>query len=287
MKTKFSIKAVAALLAMAATPNVFAALALSSQSDAANGNGSDLMFFVVNFDTNQSYVRDLGLRGNQFLPTSNPTATDGFNYDIGAAAPVGTTTYPGLYNSTSNQAAGYTIKWSDQALPGLFGGNFSSARTGWGIIAAGSNYALTTSTNFDTGTATPADGNTIKAQLNSFAPSVNAATPGAPDVLQNTFFFTANGGDPANALGMSFLLNPTALNFTTFANVGGSENFYRMNTTGSALVSTQYAGLFSLNSDGVLTYSVAAVPEPSGLVLATLSATALAVVSATGAKRKW
>src|SRR5262249_3372059 len=126
---KLAFKAIAAAIALAGAPNAFAAMALSGQADVNNGQGADLLFFVYNTDTNQSYVRDLGVRAGRFGPTSNPVPTSGFTYDISTPAPNGTSTFPGLYNSTSNQTPGYNVSWTDSTLASLFGGSFTSANT--------------------------------------------------------------------------------------------------------------------------------------------------------------
>ena len=267
---KMVTKVVAAAIALAATQGAFAAMTTSGQASIApNGGGSELLFWVYNVDTGESYVRDLGVRVTDFAPNSTSVPTSGYTYDIGTAAPNGTSSFPGLYASTPPGVndPGYNVHWSDSTLQGLFGQSFTSIGTTWGVVAAssvaGGSRSLITSNDAAILSATNADGQTIKGQLDGFIGSFNAAPGVDPNILANSKATTNLLADPFNAGNLVGALATPALSFSNGSNVGVSQSFYSIANGASGGLQATYAGLWSLNSDGLLTYEVAAVPEAS------------------------
>jgi hypothetical protein len=147
--------------------------------------------------------------------------------------------------------------------------SFDSASTTWGIFAAsatsGGSRSLVSS--IDPGllaNAQNSDGQTIKTGVDTFIGSFNgcgAACGIQADVLTNQKG-TSNTGDLSQPWNIGNLSVP-GLNFTYGANVGTSQSFYSIPNTASGGTTAAYGGLWSLNSAGVLTYAVTAVPEPS------------------------
>jgi hypothetical protein len=269
---KMSMKIVAAALALAAAANgAYAGMTVSAQGNTGtNGAGSELLFWVYNIETSQSYVRDLGVRVTNFAPNSTSVPTDGTTYDFATAAPVGGNSFPAGYSSTPPgvNTPGYDVHWTDQSLVSFFGqSSFDSANTTWGIFAASatSGGARSLVSSIDTGVLTNAqnsDGQTIKTGVDTFIGSFNGcgATCGIQaDVLTNQKGTSTDLSQPWNIGNISV----PGLNFTYGANVGTSQSFYSISNTASGGTNSAYAGLWSLNSAGVLTYEVAAVPEPS------------------------
>ena len=266
---KMATKVIVAAIALAASHSALAAMTVSTQANVApNGSGSELLFWVYNVNTSESYVRDLGVRVTNFAPNSTSVPTSGYTYDIGTVAPNGTSSFPGLYGATPPGVndAGYNVHWSDSTLVSFFGtSDFLSSGTTWGVVAAssvaGGSRSLISSNDPLISSATSSDGLTIKGNLDTFIGSFNSAPGIDPNILTNG---KATSTTLSDAFNFGNLQGPLSLlPFTNGANVGVSQSFYSIANGATGGVQATYAGLWSLNSGGLLTYEVAAIPEAS------------------------
>ena len=270
---KLAMKVLATAVVLAATHNAFATMAISTDpADSPNGTGSELLFWVqyVNPASGNvsSYVRDLGVRVTNFVPGGASVPTSGYTYDILTAAPNGSNSFPGLYASTPPGVndAGYNVHWSDSSLVNFFGStNFTSPDTTWGVMAAsavaGGSRSLVTSNDPAVLAATNSDGQNIKGNVDTFIGSFNASPTASGTVIRQNVAQTST--TLSDAYNVGNLLGSLSLTFTTGANVGTPESFYSIANGASGAIQNIYAGMWSLNSDGLLTYQVAAVPEAS------------------------
>ncbi|MBT9460143.1 MAG: PEP-CTERM sorting domain-containing protein [Rugosibacter sp.] len=258
---KLKMKLMAAAVALAASAGANAAM-----DNFASGNGS-LAFVALDFTGAPiSVMMDLDFNVDSFLP---------------AAMSASGTTIQWNFNTNSltvnGIASGSTqTNWSN-AL-GSFSAVAQSAETKWGVIG-GDSISLSGSTTQIRYLSTAAPGTTLatmqgqtKSNLSGFA-GVDALY-NANNLLQ-----TAENGSTASS-GQAWVGDGGSFgnagkwqnksSWVTWANVGETADFYMADgnngiSSTRALI-TPYAGEFTYAA-GVLTYAVAAVPEPSEYAL--------------------
>ncbi|MGB4766238.1 MAG: PEP-CTERM sorting domain-containing protein [Rugosibacter sp.] len=262
---KLKMKLMAAAVALAASAGANAAM------DTMLSGNSSLAFIALDSTGSPiSMVMDLGINLTDFLPTavaSNAGYNAVWNFNTN------TRTVNGVA-----QAGDYA--WSN-ALS-TFYGTGQNAETKWGVIAGDS---LSDNVNGDqrfmttTNTALATIQQQSKANLSGFSTSDSVFTQ---NNLLPSHTTNAEGGSTATSgtayVGQSFGTAGKWANKATFvalAAEGVAQNFYMLDTndgiaSNKALVTqfanSQNAATFSY-ANGILTYSVAAVPEPSEYAL--------------------
>lgn len=250
-----------------------AAVALAAASGAANaamdryvtGNGS-LAFIALDFTGSPiSVMMDLDYNVDSFLPTAMSTPGATIQWDFGA----NTLTVNGVASASTQ------TNWSS-ALSS-FNAIAQSAETKWGVIA-GDSQSLSGSTTpirylstTTPGTALSTLQGTTKSALSNFATtdqlfnsnnllqtSTNGSSATSGDAYVGGVYFGTAGKWKNNTV------------WSAYANEGQTADFYMLDgnngiSSTKALV-TPYAGDFTYAA-GVLTYTVAAVPEPSEYAL--------------------
>lgn len=265
-------------LAVAVTLAVAAGSAHAKIATGATGNG-ELFLSVWDRVGVQSYVRDLGIRVNDFGTLNAPTQT--------LAA-------PGSFVSFVDSAAGFSQSWATDATWATFTAGKTAAEIAdfrydvYGLDTNGTSVTqglrYLTTTNADLSWATTPLNNQFNSQVTAFSlvngylDKINAddtqsvgqgddstngsgiftsgqAYMGAGNKLTNwagkaTFDTSATVG---TALDFYYITRgSTAANGST-SNVGEAVNYQYGNAAGNAT--------FLLANDGTLTYQVAAVPE--------------------------
>lgn len=239
----------------------FASGAQADIATAASGDGS--LYASVSNGATSSAVFDLGFVLSQFLPTVVSDAA-------------GTTYTWNLDTSvTSNSAAGTVVDY------GTVWDTFAATVTDWSTIvfdvsagdssgnSSGSDRYLTTSVDgVDMITSTNNLGlSSFGSQTDPYLTAANAVDTGAANGASfadgtgstgSTVIYADGKGDSWASFG----------SWDTTQTVGTSVDFYYVNSTGStlsaagsAIAATDYAGTWLLDQNGVLTYSVPAVPE--------------------------
>lgn len=254
---KLKMKLMAAAVALAASAGANAAM-----DNIQSGNSSLAFIALDSVGTPISMMMDLDFNLNSFLPTAMSAPGTTIQWNFGA----NTLTVNGvLSNSTQTN-------WSG-AL-GSFNAIAQTTETKWGVIA-GDSATTRYLTTVVAGTPIGTVDNTTKFNLTQFSLVDNLY--GAQNLLQvgGINGSTASSGD--GYVGLTYGLgtsssrgwqNKIATSVVTLANYGSNADFYMYDTTGPliAAATTPYAGTFSYDA-GVLTYSVAAVPEPSEYAL--------------------
>lgn len=247
-----------AALALAATTLAGSAFA-ATLADGTTGNGS-LILNVYDATTKVSYVKDTGLRLNDFTGTSN------LSFDLSGDA--NWTTF--LANTAAGDYVRYNVvAWSDVNSPL----NFKALTT----TNAPATQGSTTSGNVGFTT-----NNQLKQATAGENPFINALSNGPvndplnPNPAHDSAFVTQASFSPGY-FGDSFQDTwNTKFSFDTTADIGTSLNVYKLSLNGTANLSkvliTSYSGQWDLSKAGALTYTVPGtpptVPEPSSLVLA-------------------
>ena len=236
---KTNLKALVAAVALCAAGGANAAIDLGSTGF---GDNSELFLSAWDPVAQVSYVRDLGIHFEDFLATGQ--------------------------NSSNNWQGSDNSGWS------VFGANTSNVR--WNVVGInaftsdGSNYLTygymtttndtaaniesTTNSNFPTAFDNPI-GN-----AKNFIASVNGSDTTASD---NNTTTSAVIGAPDNASNQYWGNNfGNSTGYTNDTGLGSSMAFYQVayNANTDGVVANQLAGLFSLASDGTLTYTVGGVP---------------------------
>ncbi len=243
------------------------ALAVAGQANAAV-TASDLILSVWDTNTNTSYTLDTGIAMSTFTAGVTGTAST-----LAAASPYasGTTTL-----ATSAALASY--------LSGISSADYAAGDVQWNVVATNGSASrkfngtqvLTTSndTNIVGGVSGTILSSSVKASVVTYA---GAAT-------NNAVYVSTATNDPAYAGSTVFGANfGTNTNFSNVAAPGSkpftsSLGFFYLtpastSTTANALVAqfgaANTAGVDTLNlsSAGTLSYTVAAVPEPSDWLL--------------------
>lgn len=268
MKSAFAIKTLAASVALG-----FASHASAVFEIPATGNGS-LVFSAWDatstIDSSRTFTQTLNVLINDFLPSQVGVGQPGDNPNPGNKTPVGgltqSFTLDSLFGTTFAGVAPGNIRWNvfggdslnNAALPGT--GLQRMVVTG-GVAPTGSNSALNVSTQ---------NGDTYIGTL------VGSYGCGSADSCNDPAFGTLGfAGDQntwGNRIGQAL---PTGNNITA-AGYGTSFFYYvQQNTAGGSATPfslTPFANAagqatWSLDPAGTLTYSIAAVPEPSTWVM--------------------
>ncbi|MDO8294100.1 MAG: PEP-CTERM sorting domain-containing protein [Gallionella sp.] len=257
---KLKMKLMAAAVALAASAGANAAM-----DNFTSGNGS-LAFIALDFTGSPiSVMMDLDFNVDSFLPTAMSAPGTTIQWNFGA----NTLTVNGV-------ASGSTQTNWNNALTS-FNAVAQTAETKWGVIAGDS---LGDGTPGDTrylstaapGTTLATMQNQTKANLAGFSAvkdlydgnnSLQATENGS--TATSGFAWVGDGGSFGNA---GKWRNKSS--WVTWADVGQTADFYMADTNNGisstrALI-TPYAGDFTYAA-GVLTYAVAAVPEPSEYAL--------------------
>jgi len=243
------------------------ALAVAGQANAGINAGSstalsDLVLTVTDATTSSVFVEDLGVAGSTF--TAGVTGTTATTVAAASVYAAGSTTVLG---STADEAA----------LASFLSGTAATDAVSWNVSASqsGATGGFNTSALLTTSSAglTPVTG-----QGNT--PFKNLETQ------QSTYFGLANGlaGTATSVVGTTAALSPAGgvqaplLSVAgTTAAVGTSMNFLFGTPSSTSTVakaagaqfvnSAGLADTVTLASNGVLTYTVAAVPEPGEWML--------------------
>lgn len=258
---KLKMKLMAAAVALAASAGANAGMA-----NFATGNSSLAFIALDSVGTPISMMMDLDFNLNSFLPAAMSTPGTTIQWNFGA-------------NSlTVNGVASGSTQTNWSGALGSFNALAQTADTRWGVIAGDS---LTTRylTTVVAGTPITTVDNTTKGNLTQFNSVDNmVSNQSNAQNAAGTNGSTASSG--TGYVGQSFGLGTTlsrgwqnniATGVVTLAGYGNNADFYLYDTTspggGTAPAKvTPYAGIFNYNA-GVLTYSVAAVPEPSEYAL--------------------
>lgn len=240
MKFSFKQKVLAAAVAMTCAGAANAAI-----------QSQELILFLSNGSTN-SATFDLGVAFSQLTPSFNGTVT--WNLATG-----------GVSGTPGSTSLSYGNVWSGAAF---------SATTQWGVFGIDTTASDLANTSLDS-----------QALIGSSDSDANVDAA-AQAVQTNYVNLLNNAGSHASAANGAFLsTGGLELHQNGFGDQGryrlntpytinqigdGSMSFYKVayNLAGGPAVVTKYPGSFSLNAAaGTLTYSVAAVPEPSTYVL--------------------
>jgi hypothetical protein len=260
---KLKMKLMAAAVALAASAGANAAM-----DNFMSGNGSLAFIALDSTGSPISMMMDLDFNLDSFLPTamSAPGTTIQWNFNTnsltvnGVASSSTQTNWSGALTSFNSAAQVADTKW------GVIAGDSS---TDGGFLVDIARYASTAKP----GTTLATMQGQTEANLYGFA---------GVDILfnQNNLLQTSSNGSTAasgNAyVGQSFGITSVGgkwrnkASFDAYSNVGDTANFYMLDERDGigatkALV-TPYAGNFTYAA-GVLTYAVAAVPEPSEYAL--------------------
>ncbi len=262
---KLKMKLMAAAVALAATTGANAATA-GSMDNFQSGNSSLAFIALDSVGSPISMMMDLDFNLNSFLPTAMSAPGTTIQWNFGA----NTLTVNGIASASTQ------TNWSG-AL-GSFNALAQTADTKWGVIA-GDSATTRYLTTVVAGTPITTVDNTTKSNLGSFSlVDLMVNDQGNAQQLAGTNGSTASSGN--GYVGQTYGLgtsasrgwqNRIATSVVTLANVGSNADFYLYDTTspGGGIApakATPYAGIFNYNA-GVLTYSVAAVPEPSEYAL--------------------
>lgn len=289
---KFALKLIAASLALAAAGQASATIA--DQTTPGTTGGPEMFLAVWDSVAQKSYVRDLGVHFNDFLPAAGLGTTTGFSSQLdktslgnvitSTAAPVaGTVGFTAGFGATptvalgSVLASGYTLNFAADPLLASFLGTAGSLSTSlqWMVGAfdgtangvVNSKRALTTSNgavalsnsvlgNFGSGSAGYITANNGIATMGATTAQNGSAV--ADKATGGSAYFDAAGA-PMSTWGGNSSFNDTAA-------VGTAQKFWYLGLSSSngpdQAIVQQYTGAsWNLDTSGNLTYTVAAVPE--------------------------
>ncbi|GBL45124.1 hypothetical protein SFMTTN_0928 [Sulfuriferula multivorans] len=285
MNMKFAFTVIAASLALASAGQANATIA--GQDTAGNIGGPEMFLAVWDSVAQKSYIRDLGVHFNDFLPAASLGITSGLaskqdKTSLGTsisstAAPVAGTVAFGATPSIvagSVLTSGYSLSFAADPLLASFLGTAGSLstslqwmvgaydNTGTGLVNG--QRALTTSngavaisnsvlSNFSSGSAPYITAN------NGLMPSGDAANGSATAVKADGDTYFDAAGSPMSSWGG----NST---FPVTAAVGTSQKFWYLgvsstNGPDAAGVTPFTNASWKLDTAGNLAYTVAAVPE--------------------------
>lgn len=268
---KLAIKGIVVALGAMAGSQAHATVAL--------GNNAELFLSVFDPTSEKSYMRDLGVTLPNFLPNSATRPTDGAAFAFGAAP---------TYQSGSVLAAGYGFSFAlDPVLTTFLAQSAAHLEDLVWNIGALDNSSLGNPTKILT--TTNATAASIAAMTNSnYNQAINSAGPPSYVTTSNTLG-THPGGIAVNGSNTAVAANGLAYfptiygsnlgsfaSFSTTAGLGGSLSSYIISSSGAVLTDPVAAaafrdaageGIWSLSDAGVLSYSVAAIPEPGTYAL--------------------
>lgn len=255
------IKLMAAAVAMAASAG-----ASADMSTIASGNSSLAFIALDSVGSPISVMMDLRYTLDQFLPSLATTNAGSIQWNFN--------TNSLLVNGVAQSG---NFSWSDNLAS--FNANAQVGETKWAVIA-GDSLSTASSTSpiryLSTSTAalSTVDNQTL-ANLANFTGQNLLYT--ANNLVQTDGVVDGSTATSGQAyVGQTFGTagtwgNRTTGSWSAYANVGASQNFYSLFGTpavGAPTLATvsQYAGTFSYDA-GVLTYAVAAVPEPESFAM--------------------
>lgn len=257
---KLKMKLMAAAVALAASAGAHA----TGMDNFQSGNSSLAFIALDSVDSPISMMMDLDFNLNSFLPAAMSAPGTTIQWNFGA----NTLTVNGVASASTQ------TNWSG-ALSS-FNGVAQTADTKWGVIA-GDSATTRYLTTVVAGTPIGTVDNTTKGNLTQFSlPDSMINNQSTAQNIAGTNGSTASSG--SGYVGTGFLgtsnrgwKDKIATGVVTLADVGSNADFYMYDTTSpgggtSAAKATPYAGIFNYNA-GVLTYSVAAIPEPSEYAL--------------------
>lgn len=275
MNFKFNtlVAAVAVLAAGAAQAQLSSPGNGVTASNAANG--SLTFVFVDNIGSPISFEANLKYNLMDFLPSSaitknnqlNPTGTIVWDFkndtlNVAGSNVAGTYNWSSVFNAIGNSAQAGDLQW------GVYAADNNGNTTAGATNPARRNLAVTLAAGTDTTTVTTQKMGSATGIINTYTTILNA------EVAPNTIG-TGIGAASASS-GNAYLLGGSSSPGTTlnggvtfnylFAN-NTSANFALLTSTATstqAAVNTAYDGVFNFDyAAGTLTYTVAAVPEPS------------------------
>lgn len=255
------IKLMAAAVAMAASAG-----ASADMSTIASGNSSLAFIALDSVGSPISVMMDLRYTLDQFLPSLATTNAGSIQWNFN--------TNSLLVNGVAQSG---NFSWSDNLAS--FNANAQVGETKWAVIA-GDSLSTASSTSpiryLSTSTAalSTVDNQTL-ANLANFTGQNLLYT--ANNLVQTDGVVDGSTATSGQAyVGQTFGTagtwgNRTTGSWSAYANIGASQNFYSLFGTpavGAPTLATvsQYAGTFSYDA-GVLTYAVAAVPEPESFAM--------------------
>lgn len=230
---KFQLKSIAAAAALA----LFAGHAAAAIQPINNASGSELVFYVFDEVTKTSYVQDLGVAFNSFLP-GTAASTSPFSATLGNTA----------WNSYVSSVGGDTSNsyWGVAAVirPTVAGGSYgliSTVRDGETAVGQNRGAAATGISTF----------------FGNMVTSANAFTGGTTADNVSYFSNATTSENWASAMRHNF----GGKTFLTDNLIGTSAAFTYVDITTATAGITDYSGTWSFDGSN-LTYAVAAVPEP-------------------------
>jgi len=251
---KLTMKLLAAAVVLAAAGSASAQIASQASS-----TGSDLFFYAFDSQTGTSFVEDLGISYANF-GTASAAANAGFSDSISSSA--AWTTY---VNQT--EADSVTL-----GLTGPTGYANGTQNTVWGIVGGitpgGTNattYGLSTTMTSGSSPIAQSQGGTrgaLNGPLAQFLGSLSGVTPSA-----TSGYFDASALSDNAVVSIGNTMNNNLKVATTNA-IGTSStfNYFNGSVTGSHLP-TVYANTFNFDGTNLTYGTVAAVPEPSSIMM--------------------
>ena len=250
---KFNLRLLAAALALAAAGTASAQIVQPNTS-----TGTDLFFYAFDSSTGTSFVEDLGTSFANFGPSS---AAAGTSFSANIASSAAWTTY---VNTT--EADSVTLNLGTGS-----GYTFGTQNTVWGVVAgianaSPSNFGLMATMTAGNTPAAVSEGfvrGAVNGPLSQFTGSLSTLTNSA---TSGYFDNSATSDNAEVSLGLT-LNNNLSKNPVTNV-IGQAANFYYY--TGNSVGShapTAYANTFNFDGTNLTYGTVAAVPEPSSIMM--------------------
>ncbi|MCE0484087.1 MAG: PEP-CTERM sorting domain-containing protein [Methylacidiphilales bacterium] len=262
------IKLTSAVAALA-----FTAILGASSSAHAQANEGDLILGFESTSSTNVYEVDLGSASQFINPSSSPLTFNLSTSDLSSTQ----------YGFGSSWATSSAVQW------GVIGGTGSPS----GIGGVAANTLFTSWNTFSSAPLARTAGNqgTNQSEIDNLYNGFNtdgAATPGNTGALQtDELASTSPDGfayheknDPNFNFGASFLHSQLDYNSdgTTSAPDSATLDLYELTPTSSGTAPGTLLGEFTLGSNGVLTFTEAAAPEPSSWSLIGLGGLVLALI---------
>ena len=296
---KFALKLIAASLALAAAGQASATIA--DQTTPGTSGGPEMFLGVWDSVAQKSYIRDLGVQFNDFLPAANLGITSGFSSKLDkstngalvsttAAPTAGTYAFGAVINGLAGNvsagsvlSSGYSLTFgadplltsalgsagslstSLQWMVGSFDGTPNGTPNGLRALTTSNGAVLINNlslSNFSSGSAGYISSNNGIATMGAGTAANGSAV--VDKATGGTAYFDAAGA-PMSTWGGNSL-------FSNLAAVGTSQKFYFLgvsSTNGSdaAIVNPFTNASWKLDTNGALSYQVSAVPLPAAVWL--------------------
>jgi len=269
---KLAIKGIVAALGLLAVSQAHATI--------STANSGELFLSVFDPIAQKSYTRDLGVTFPNFSPTGASRPTSGANFAFGATP---------TYETGNVLAAGYGFSFQKDAVLTSFLGQASNLDAlVWNVGAFDTSSFGDPTKIYTTTNATP--GQVAGMTNSSYNSAINVGGPPSHIVngvnlqsTHNTGGIAVNGSSTAVAAdGLAYFPAIYGSNlgsfapFNTTAGLGASLGSFIITSSGAdlqasvgaaAFANAAGAGLWTLTSDGVLSYQVQAIPEPGTYAL--------------------